>query len=152
MNTDPADLANLRGLALPPPVPWWPPPAGWWILAAGILAITAMALVRLWRRYHANAYRRAALRELAALPLAAGAPAIAELLKRTALAAYPRTEVAALSGAAWLAFLDRTGNTADFTRGASRALPDAACGAALPFDHPAVIACVRRWIKGHRRC
>ena len=152
MSVDPADLANLRDLALPPPIAWWPPPVGWWILAAGALAIAAIGLARLWRRYRGNAYRRVALRELAALGTTTAAPAIAELLKRTALAAYPRFEVAALSGAAWLAFLDRTGSTADFTTGAGRVLPDTACGAVQGFDRPAVTACARRWIKGHRRC
>lgn len=152
MSADPADLANLRDLALPPPVAWWPLPVGWRIVAAGTLAIAAIALLRLWRHYRADSYRRAALRELAALPPTAGASVIAELLKRAALAAYPRAEVAGLSGGAWLDFLDRSGGTSDFTAGAGRALPDAACGAARPFDQAAVTACVRRWIKGHRRC
>ncbi|MBN8910366.1 MAG: DUF4381 family protein, partial [Rhodospirillales bacterium] len=49
-----------------------------------------------WRR---NRYRRAALRELGRLPRTGNVvPALAALLKRTALAAFPRERVAALTG------------------------------------------------------
>jgi uncharacterized membrane protein len=86
MNTDPASLDNLREIILPPPVPWWPPAPGWWLLFAAI-ALTALAFAfRLFRRWRVNAYRRAALRELA---VAGDVSAIAEILKRTALVAYP---------------------------------------------------------------
>ena len=106
MNTDPASLDNLREIILPPPVPWWPLASGWWLLFAAI-ALAALAFAfRLFRRWRANAYRRAALRELA---VAVDVTAIAEILKRTALVAHPRKDVAALSGAAWLAWLAQTG-------------------------------------------
>ena len=106
MNTDPASLDNLREIILPPQVPWWPPAPGWWILF-GILAVVAViAAFRFWRGWRAGAYRRAALRELAA---AGNVAAIAEILKRTALVAYSRTDVASLSGSAWLAWLAETG-------------------------------------------
>lgn len=70
-----------------------------------------------------NRYRRAALLELQRLAAASRrvdqrAQALArltELLKRVALVAWPRAIVAPLSGAQWLAFLDRTGRTRDFT-------------------------------------
>lgn len=106
MNTDPASLDNLREIILSPPVPWWPPAPGWWVLFALLTVVAVIAAFRAWRRWRAAAYRRAALRELAA---AANASAIAEILKRTALVAYPRTEVASLSGSAWLSWLAQTG-------------------------------------------
>ncbi len=106
MNTDPASLDNLREIILPPQVPWWPPAAGWWVLFALLTVVAVIAAFRAWRRWRVAAYRRAALRELAA---AANASAIAEILKRTALVAYPRTEVASLSGSAWLSWLAQTG-------------------------------------------
>jgi hypothetical protein len=155
MTGDPADLANLRDIAVPPPVPWWPPAPGWWILAAALLAAAAVLALRRLARWRADAYRRAALRELAALEAAAGsmpagdlAASVSALLKRTALAAFPRTECASLSGAAWLDFLDRTGGA--FT-GPARLLPQLACGA--PADAgalPAILAAARRWISMHR--
>jgi hypothetical protein len=65
-------------------------------LAAGWLAW------RFWKRWRANAYRRAALRKLATLQ---DAPAIAELLRRTALAIVPRPVVAGMTGTAWTDWL-----------------------------------------------
>jgi hypothetical protein len=51
-----------------------------------------------------------------------------ELVKRAALAAFPREAVASLSGMEWLQFLDRTGHTDAFTRGPGQLLP------ALAYD------------------
>jgi hypothetical protein len=102
MNRDPASLDRLRDIVQPGPVSWWPPAIGWWILLAAV--VTALALIswRAWQSWRANAYRRAALRELQS---AADVAEIADILKRTALAAYPRTDVAALSGASWSKWL-----------------------------------------------
>ena len=106
MNDESASLENLRDLAELPPVSWWPMAPGWWLLIviAGILLL--VAAIRSWRRWRANAYRRTALRELAE---AKDVAAIADILKRTALCAYPRTEIAALSGRAWCDWLQKTG-------------------------------------------
>ena len=107
-------LAALHPLREPLAVGWWPPAPGWWLLAALLLAALLVLAWYALRRYRANAYRRRALarlRQLAALyeqqpdPL----PFLAEtnaLLKSVALLAYPRREVAASSGADWLAFLN----------------------------------------------
>ena len=106
--SDPADLSNLRDIVVPPPCRsgrrrraggWSARPAS---VAAGFAVVAA---VRHWQR---NAYRREALR---ALETADGRD-ISAILKRAALAAFPREQVASLNGAAWLAFLDRTGGTA----------------------------------------
>jgi hypothetical protein len=59
-----------------------------------------------WRVWRGNAYRRAALRELRQ---AVSVGEIAEILKRTALCVYPRTDVAALSGSSWRQWLAETG-------------------------------------------
>lgn len=127
MNPDPASLENLRDLALPAPVPLWPPAPGWWILAAGLASASLVAGWRSLRRYRANAYRREAWRQLDAIErrvdagLCAGAASeLAVVLKRTALAAFPRAAVASLTGPAWLRFLDQTGGTTAFTNGAAR--------------------------------
>ena len=75
-----------------------------------------------------NRYRREALAELARHESALVDPArradalsaMAELLKRAALTAFPRGQVATLTGPAWFAFLDRTGRTAAFSAGLRR--------------------------------
>lgn len=150
--SDPAELSNLRDIVVPPPIPWWPPAPGWWILAAAMIAALAILLTAMVRRYRRNAYRRAALVELAGLD-PAGDPArvraVSSILKRAALVAYPRREVAALTGTAWLAFLDRTGGTDAFSRGAGAALERAAYGGPAG-DSTAILGAARRWVKRHR--
>lgn len=160
----PIDLQDLHDIAAPGPVPWLPPAPGWYALALTVSVLLiwgAAALARRWRR---NAYRRVALAELAQLEsgLAGGQPArlllprLAELLKRTALAAYGREVAAPLSGQPWLDFLDaRLGRPVfagdngrllllcsygpeTLLHGVSRAQAQSLCGAA------------RAWLAGHR--
>ncbi len=102
MNLDPSSLDNLRGIVQSEPVSWWPPAPGWWFVMMLVIAAAAVAIHRQWRRWRSNAYRRAALREL---QTANNVSQIAEILKRTALSAYPRTQVARLSGEAWCRWL-----------------------------------------------
>ena len=76
----------------PPPVAMTPRTWGWAVLAALLALALAWFGWRAWRRWRANAYRRAALAELAA---AGDDPAkIAEIIRRTAIAAWPRERVA----------------------------------------------------------
>jgi hypothetical protein len=148
---DPADLSHLADLVVPAPVPWWPPAPGWWILGAGCLAAVALGAAIAASRYRHNAYRRAALAELTAVgpgtPQAAAV--ISAVLKRAALVAYPRSDVASLTGTAWLAFLDRTGATTEFTAGPAASLISAAEGGAMG-NRDAILAAVRRWVRRHR--
>ena len=106
MNPDPASLDNLRDIVELPPVPWWPPAPGWWVLLTMAVVATFVVAWRVWAARRAAAYRRAALRELES---ATSVATIAEILKRTALVAYPRTDVASLSGSAWSQWLAETG-------------------------------------------
>lgn len=98
----PTSLERLHDIVLPPDVPAWPPAPGLQALLAAALLILAWLARRAWVRRRADAYRRAALGELADLE---DAPAIAELLRRTALAVAPRAVVAGLRGEAWADWL-----------------------------------------------
>lgn len=142
--SDPADLSNLRDIVVPPEVALWPPAPGWWILLAGVVAMAVIFAGMIIARYQRNAYRRAAL---AALDNAEAGD-ISTILKRAALAAWPRTEVASLTGSDWLAFLDRTARSDVFTRGAGRDLEALAFGGA--GDKQAVLTAARSWIRRHR--
>lgn len=102
MNSDPASLGNLRDIVTPEPVSWWPLAPGWWVVILVGCLLAAIAAWRGWRRWRANAYRREALSKL---ERAESIAAVANLLKRTALGAYPRSSVASLSGDAWCRFL-----------------------------------------------
>ncbi len=102
MNEAVTSLDRLHDLVLPPEVSWWPLAPGWYV-GGGILVVIIFFLVhRAWKHWRANAYRRAALRELALVDDPAG---IAELLRRTALAVAPRPVIAGKTGAAWLDWL-----------------------------------------------
>ena len=98
MNSDATSLDRLHDIVVPPPVPWWPPAPAWYAVV-GVAVFLLAAVVGRWAtRRRANAYRRAALRELAT---ATSASAISEVLRRAALCIAPRPVVAALSGARW---------------------------------------------------
>lgn len=91
----------------PDPVPLTPQTWGWAILAAVVAAALALFIRRQLLRYRANAYRREALAELASC---GDDPAeVAAILRRAALCAWPRGQVASLTGQAWLRFLDDNG-------------------------------------------
>ncbi len=106
MMPDTTSLANLRDIAVPPPVSWWPLALGWWVVIALTLVFIALYGYRTWQRWKANAYRRAALTELRS---ATNDATIAEILKRTALCASPRADVASLAGDNWCQWLCATG-------------------------------------------
>ena len=133
---DPAALSKLHDIVVPPPVSWWPPAPGWYGLAGLLIGLATWLAWRGVSRRRAGAFRRAALRELDGLRSRMKIPAqrmealrqLPCLLKRTALAAWPREEVAGLSGKEWLAFLDRSSGMNDFTEGGGRILLDLAYG------------------------
>ena len=101
---DPASLENLHDIVEPVSVSfWWPLAPGWWVLLSLVFVGLLIGGIRSIRTYQKNAYRRLALRELDSLPTPHGLPI---LLKRVALAVYPREQVAGLSGDRWIAFLN----------------------------------------------
>jgi hypothetical protein len=147
-DTDPGSLDRLHDIAVPDPVPFWPPAPGWWVVTAVGLVLLLVAVVVGIGRWRRNRYRREALAELERRTQSAD---IAELVKRAALAAFPRDRVAALTGDEWLAFLDETGRTDAFTRGAGKSLADAAYRRPTEAgDVRDLVAVVRHWIKHHR--
>jgi hypothetical protein len=156
MNADP--LAALRPLHAPDPVSWWPPAPGWWLSALLLLLFVCGMTLLIRRTLQRNRYRRAAAAELAQLLAATRdgleprvfAAAASALLRRAALAHYPRHEVAHLTGAAWLAFLDRSGATGEFSNGPGRALQDAAYDPSAPCDVDALQRLCHDWLRRHR--
>jgi uncharacterized protein DUF4381 len=155
-------LEGLVDITPPPPVSWLPQTWRW--VALGILLAVAL-IASGWRRHQralANRYRIEALRELSALePLMqhpqtrdAALLRVAALIKRTALAAYPRGQVAPLSGPSWVQYTRDRGlevepvvttllDDLEYQSTASRAAisGDVATG---------LLRATRTWIKGHR--
>src|SRR5262245_21374772 len=162
MNSDPTSLDRLHDVVTPSPVPWWPPaPAWYWLLAFVALLATVLA-VKGFLRWQHNRYRREALtlwREDSALlgdvkTRGQAIVRLSELLKRTALSAFPRDEVASLTGPAWFSFLERTASKADFNSSNGQLLQEAAydsrVAAAVDEVQAQNIAdSVRHWIRYH---
>ncbi|WP_118136573.1 DUF4381 domain-containing protein [Oceanicella sp. SM1341] len=139
-------LDQLVPPAEPPPVSLMPQTWGWVALAVLLALLLALAARALWRRHRANAWRRAALRLLAE---AGDDPArISAILRRAALTCHPRAEVAGLTGAAWLGFLDAHGGGGAFTSGPGRALATAPYSGAGP--DPALTRAAIAWVRRHR--
>ncbi len=156
-NTQTDPLAELRDIHLPGPIEFWPPAPGWWILTIVSVVLVVYATYRLWRWWQSNKYRRDALSSLNQLmqKFESDGDSISYLadlqilLKRVALSHYDRTQVASLSGEAWVAFLDTTGKTTEFSMGEGQALID---GHYIEHPEPDVLALHRlgqTWIRRH---
>lgn len=155
MTPDPASLDRLHDIVVPPPVPWWPPAPGWLWLLSVVALMGLVLLLHAARHWQRNRYRREALAELAQIVAANHsdtAARMAALLKRTALTAYSRPAVAALTGSDWFAFLDRSGGT-HFSAGLGAALECANYGiGGATLDAPGTRALaneIRAWIRHH---
>ena len=139
-------LQRLEPIAEPAPVSLWPQTAAWVWAGLVLLLILAWGLRRWLLTRRANAYRRAALAEIAASDR--DPVKLAAILRRTALAAFPRIRVAGLHGEDWLEFLDRSYGGQGFCNGPGRAL------ASIPYSEteipPDLEPLVVEWIKQHR--
>jgi hypothetical protein len=154
-----ATIAELKDIPDPAPVSWMPQAPGWWVLGALVLVLLLWIAFRRWQRWRRNRYRREAQAELAALEQAMADPAcrgqallaLPALVKRTVLAWAPRTQVAPLTGSAWLGYLDRTYQGSAFTQGPGRCLETLAYGAGEPAgdELAALLSLLHRWIDGH---
>ncbi len=151
-------LAALRPLHAPSPIAWWPPAPGWWLLLA---AVSMLALLSLWW-WRRNAAKRAALRELDGMKSLQQDPvrlaaAVNRLLKRYALICWPASEAAALTGQAWLEFLDANGGQGDFINGPGQVLlalpyapPSGSAASRIDAQAESILRLARRWIKANR--
>ncbi|WP_250464125.1 MULTISPECIES: DUF4381 domain-containing protein [unclassified Caballeronia] len=157
----PAALQALRELPLPEPVSYMPRTIGWLFVLVLLAALAALAGWFAWRRHERSRYRREALAELARIEAkladeasrAAALAEIAPLIKRTALAAAPRGQVAALTGATWLAFLRATHGHFDDASGAllftATYAPQARLAAITRQDADRLVHAARDWIEHH---
>jgi len=148
-------LAQLRDIHLPEAIGWWPPSLGWWLLLALLVILIVAGIYWLrWREIQRNKpivfstqdMMQAALLELAAIErLHAERQAendtpdndsmrqtvadISQLLRRCAVQIanlkHTSTDVAGLTGDAWVNWLDSQWSRNDFSQGAGRILMDA---------------------------
>jgi len=156
-------LEKLHEIILPDPVSWMPQTIGWYAIFGLILFVAGWWVYRRLRHYRTNRYRRLALEELAVIERELQRPekrakALSEipvLLKGAALSAFPRSQVAGLTGEKWLDFLDKTMGGKSFTEGEGRLLPELAYAPVqritqFPDEQIGkLLQLVRRWIKIH---
>ena len=160
---DPASLQNLNDIVLPTTVGWWPLATAWHVLIGFLLIALAWLSYRLFHRWNKNRYRRVALLELQQLEHRihnaderdASLRQIPQLLKRTALSVYPRSQVASLSGKDWFHFLNKTQKNPSFTAITAGTLNTVSysSGELSAVDSKATAALLdaaRSWLKHHQ--
>lgn len=147
-------LDLMHDLVPPEPIAWTPQTIGWLVAGVWLLVVLGLLVwhrVQVWRR---NRYRREALAELRAissqpdLSPQAMASEIATLIKRTALAAYERDEVAELYGEEWAEFLRQSSANDRLVDASAQALGNAAYS--RNANGPDLVKPAQRWIKVHR--
>lgn len=147
-------MALMHELVMPAAVSWLPETPGWWVVFGWLFAVLVLIARQITLRRRRNRYRREALAELKAIEARSelspqeSAQHIAALLKRTALVAWPRSEIASLYGADWARFLTKSTN--DDKRVAGAAEEFAAAASRPDADGKVMAAPARRWIRRHR--
>ena len=161
MSGDATSLDRLHDVMTPSPAPWWPPAPGWYWLIGALLVVGVYTAVRGVIHWQRNRYRREALAEWRRHEGRLSSPEtritaiaqLAELLKRAAVSAFPREQVASLTGNAWLDFLDRSAAMSGFRSDVGTLLERASYGVTSEIDETEAresAVLVRQWIERHR--
>ena len=150
-------LAQLRDIPLPADPGWWPPAPGWWllfiVLVTGAVLAVWFGLPRVRRFWQSRCILRELERQLELVhPGDSGQEQVqalgrlSRLVRQYAVSRFGRRRVGALSGDDWLAFLDRTSGTAEFTRGAGSLLAEGPYRPASDALDPSHMASIRQSI------
>ena len=157
MNDQQPLLEQLKDIHLPASTPGWQVLLHNWWPAFMLLALLLIGLVGFYwlkRRNLKSRTRNYALNELNLMQDRfqqhnQSQQLLSELnilLRRMAIEYYGREEVASLSGNAWLSFLDKSGQTHDFTSGPGQALAQLYQPQPEAFDEQALTETVKQWI------
>jgi hypothetical protein len=139
MDENQYSLSNLRDIVIPDAPPFWPPAPGVWVALGMVVAILIFVAWRLHTLHNRNAYRKAGLMLLGSVQTAYD---VSVVLKRVALAVFPREQVASLYGDDWAAFLHQT-----CPRSYYKALVSSDSGAEPGED---LLELAGTWIRHHR--
>jgi hypothetical protein len=143
-------------VAAPQAISWLPQTAGWKWLALLVALLTLRWCWLRLRRWYRNRYRREALARIALLENNAAHEQwlfeLNQLLKLTALAGYPRQQVAALAGQDWVDFLNSECEQAPFSPDCGSLLARGVYTAAQPpvGERQQLLAASRIWVTAHR--
>lgn len=147
-------LSQLRDIHLPAAVSWWPPAIGWWLLALLVIGAIVGGIYWLLWRHRRLAYKREAIAQMETIRARYLSSRddekllseLSALLKRTAITRYGRDDIAGLAGNQWLAYLDRTGHTSEFSEGSGRVLAER-FNPSPRVDSVELINAVDQWLK-----
>lgn len=139
---------EFQEVAAPDPVPYGFETWGWAVVFGLGLLLFAYAVVRLVIWFKQNQYRRDAVAAFRALDSEAVADA-AIVLKRTAIEAFGRPNVAALSGVEWADFLNARCDATQFTAEVFDTLMYRGPERLAPGDKQAFMNNVETWIRRH---
>jgi hypothetical protein len=151
MNTE---LQQLKDIHLPQAINTWPLAPGWLALYALAFGLLCYLLYFWYQRRQKRKTIKFAMAKLKALqPLLVENPdsiniaaEISILIRRTALHYFPRMDIAGLAGDQWLAFLNRSGKTAQFTDETGRLLLDAPYRKINTNDLTPLFALTQSWL------
>jgi hypothetical protein len=156
-------IFDLNGIVIPDAISYRPET----LFVRVLLVVIALGLIRIgwhgWKVWRQAAYRRAGLRLLEEIKAdfsrtgdsAVFLAALSVLLKRVALAAFPRQQVAPLYGSEWLRFLDHTcpARTFDSERGSvltGQVTGTTSASSLSKADEEYLVQWARTWIRRHR--
>ena len=148
-------MPQLKDIHLPGDPSIWPLALGWWILLVMLAGLFIWFVLKLKKYLNTQKHKRMLLEEFAQLEqklkTAPNKTHITEtniFLRRLALAYYPNKKVASLTGNDWLSFLDESGNTQNFSKGAGHILIDAPyrSGELENYNSDEFIPLIRNWV------
>lgn len=153
MPTD--DALQLHDIHLPSSADIWPLAFGWWALLF-LALITTVLLIRFYLQRLKRQRKKAVIlkqfktleNQLRKNPNNESLAKVNILLRQLAITHYPRSEIASLTGSNWLHFLDHSGGTHDFSKGAGRILIEAPyrAGELQNLNLVEFIPLIRKWI------
>lgn len=152
---DSQEPLQLRDIHLPGAPDFWPPALGWWLLLSILFFVSFWALIKI-RNYRRNKKQHQVLfnrvaeleEQLRKYPSNETLAEFNILLRQLAVSYYPRTEIAGLTGGDWLHFLDQSGKTHEFSRGAGRILMEAPyqSGSLQNLNIDEFLPLIREWV------
>lgn len=156
MATPMDNALQLKDIHLPESPGFWPLAPGWWILLILLMIIGVWLVFAVLRKIKQRKYQQKIIDQYAVLetsllekPDNERIAAINTFLRQLAINKYPRADIASLTGAKWLAFLDKSGKTQNFSKGAGRILIDAPYQSVNlhNFNNAEFIPLIRAWVK-----
>jgi Domain of unknown function (DUF4381) len=150
-------LGDFNEVVAPAAIDWLPQTPGWLLVFALLAFWLAKTAWQRWRSWHANRYRREAIARLEQLAETVGSDELVtgvnQLLKLTALAAWPRQQVASLAGTNWVTFLNDHCDATPFGPELAQLLGEGVYRTTVP--EPAtgqqLIDATKYWIESHQR-